>query len=422
MTKYNSLSGFILVLGIMFNSCCETDSKPGVPEENIKSLDVPRIDFVVMAEIQPHQNNPNVIWYDDFNNGENDYMESSGDIDPDESFGGSGGSMKAGFKQGAINGEGNRKLAFGDFPDPDNSINVAQRGRQFNDIYWRIYVKHEYGWQGAPAKMSRATSIVSGNWQQAMISHVWSGKNNSLTLDPASGVDGQSSNVITTKYNDFDNLTWLGNKPSSEFQISSTGESGYWVLVESRAKLNTPGKSDGLARLWIDGRLEAEREDLNFRGSYTDHGINAVFLESYWNGGSIKTQGRWYDNFIVSTKTIEPVVCPSNPTLYKTPYQGPEDLAAWEVELATNCKGDDIVYKSKELGKKENVEINVSNGSFCGSLNGKSDLSSENTYFCRVHQKSTNGEWSDWSRWHQNFEIEEEPGELQDTFIALQSN
>ena len=405
MTEHDSLLGFVLISGMMFSSCSATDNEPGLPEESIKSPDVPRIDFVVMSEIQSHQSDPNVIWYDDFNMGAKDYMESSGEIDPEESFGGSGGSMKVGFEQGEINGEGNRKLAFGDFPDPDSSIKVAQRGQQFDDIFWRIYVKHEYGWQGAPKKMSRATSIVSGNWRQAMILHVWSGKENSLTLDPASGVDGQSSTVITTKYNDFDNLNWLGNNPASEFQISSTGESGYWVLVEARAKLNTPGKSDGLARLWIDGRLEAERDNLNFRGSYTDHGINALFLESYWNNGSIKTQGRWYDNFIVSTKPIGSVVCPSNPTLFKTPYHGPGDLAAWKVELATDCEGADVVYQSHELGNKENVVVDMNSGSFSGSLKGKPDLSSENTYFCRVRQKSTNEEWSDWSRWHQNFKV-----------------
>lgn len=409
MTEHNSLLGLVLLAGIMFSSCSATDSKPESPEENIISPDVPRIDFVVMSEIQSHQDDPDIIWYDDFNKGEKEYLESAGGIDTTESFGGSGGAMKAGFKKGETAGEGDRKLAFGDFPGTRGP--VVKQGEIFDDIFWRIYVKHEYGWQGAPAKMSRATSIVSGIWQQAMILHVWSGKNNSLTLDPASGVDGQSSTVITTKYNDFDNLTWLGNNPSSEFQISSTGESGYWILVEARAMLNTPGKSDGLARLWIDGRLEAERVNLNFRGSYTDHGINAVFLESYWNSGSIKTQGRWYDNFVVSTKPIGPVVCPSNPVIVKTPYQGPGELSAWEVELATDYDGDDVVYKSKELGNKESVVINLNNGSFSGSLNGRQDLSSENTYFCRVRQQSTNGDWSDWSRWHQNFEVEEVSGE-----------
>jgi len=365
--------------------------------------DIPRIEYVVPNEVQPHQDDSNVIWYDDFNQGELPYLESTGGIDMTESFGGKGGAMRAGFKKGEVNGEGNRKLSFGDFPG--NGGPTVREGETFDEIYWRVYVKLEYGWEGSPAKMSRATSIVSEKWRQAMIVHVWSGKANTLTLDPASGVDGQSSTIVTTKYNDFDNLSWLGNSPSSNFKIYNTEESGCWILVEALARLNTPGKSDGLARLWIDGRLEAERENMNLRGSYTSHGINAVFLESYWNGGSVKTQGRWYDNFIVSTKRIGPVECPQNPMLSKTPYHGPESIAAWEVELATDSEGGEIVYKSQEQGLLESMPVDTEHGSFTGKLDGQSGLSSEYTYFCRVRQKSTNGQWSDWSRWHQNFNV-----------------
>ncbi len=370
------------------------------PTETDKVLETPRIDFVEMSAIQPHENDPNTIWYDDFSS-EKDYMDSTGEIDNNVDFGTTGGSVDAGFNEGDVTGNGNRKVAFGDYPNNNSSSD-----QQYDEIYWRMYVKHEHGWEGAPAKQSRATSIVSSNWQQAMIAHVWSGAENSLTLDPARGVDGQTDQIKTTKYNDFDNLFWLGNTPSSEFQISSTEESGYWVLVESMVKLNTPGKSDGLNQLWIDGRLEVERTDLNLRGSYTDHGINAVFLESYWNNGSIKTQGRWFDNFVISTTPIGPVVSPPNPTLYKTPYQGPDELEAWEVEMASDYNGKNIVFKSKTLGSEEKATINQSNGTFLGSLEGKSALSSGEIYFSRVRQKSSNGNWSDWSRWHQGFKVE----------------
>ena len=88
-----------------------------------------------------------------------------------------------------------------------------------------------------------------------MIAHVWS-SGESLTLDPASGVRG--NRIATTRYNDFANLRWLGNKPVSTFKLHSTEEAGRWVCVESRAKLNTPGKKDGLNQLLIDGRLEAD--------------------------------------------------------------------------------------------------------------------------------------------------------------------
>ena len=157
-------------------------------------------------------------------------------------------------------GTGNRKVFFGDSP----TGKVVRKGQSFDDIYWRVYVKHQHGWTGGgPAKLSRATSIVSPRWAQAMIAHVWS-SGEALTLDPATGVRGDQ--VVTTRYNDFPNLRWLGNKPASQFRLHSTQESGRWVCVEARAKLNTPGKKDGLNQLWIDGRLEAERKNLDWRG------------------------------------------------------------------------------------------------------------------------------------------------------------
>lgn len=61
-------------------------------------------------------------------------------------------------------------------------------------------------------------------------------------------------------------MKWLENKLVSGFQIHSARESGYWVPVEARARLNTRGKSGGINQLWIDGRLECERRDLDFRG------------------------------------------------------------------------------------------------------------------------------------------------------------
>lgn len=364
-------------------------------------VEIPRIDFVEMLKPQPHENDPAVIWYDDFSS-EKKYMGVKGEIDNSVDFGVKGGSMDAGFNKGDVTGRGNRQVAFGDFP---GNVAKVREGEQFDEVYWRIYVKHEHGWEGRPAKMSRATSIVSSNWQQAMIAHVWSGPENSLNLDPASGVEGQTDKINTRKYNDFERLRWLGNRPASDYQITATEESGHWVLVESRAKLNTPGKSDGINQLWIDGRLEAERTNLNFRGNYTDQGINAVFLESYWNTGSGKTQGRWFDNFVISTKPIGPVVCPVNPVLHKNPYYGPGKLDEWEVELSSDYQGSNVVFKSKKLKGKEQVKIDKKSGEFLGSLGEKSSLDSGKTYYCRVRQKSSTGEWSDWSRWHQGFAV-----------------
>lgn len=364
-----------------------------------KAKDVPRIDSVVMAQ-QPHDSVEAVIWYDDFDGGSKQYTESSGKFDAKEAFGGKGRSMLSHYEK-ASRGVGGRKVFFGDSP----TGKVVNSGEHYDDIYWRIYIKHQYGWTGGgPAKMSRATSIVSPNWAQAMISHVWGG-GDALTLDPATGVQGDK--VVTRKYNDFEKLSWLGNKPVSRFKIHSTEEVGRWVCVEARAKLNTPGKKDGMNQLWIDGRLEAERKNLDWRGSYDKHGINAVFLESYWNKGSPVTQSRWIDNFVISTEPIGPVVCSRNPVLIRTPYRGSGKLQAWEVEAASDDRGKSVAWKSNLLTAPERVKVEEKTGRFVGLLAGKTQLDASLIYYFRVREQDGTGQWSAWSKWHQPIKTEE---------------
>jgi len=356
----------------------------------------PRIGSLVSLRPSPLETDAAVIWYDNFDGPQKQYTESQGGVDTSQGFGGSGGSMLSFYKKGA-RGVGNRKVFFGDSPTGE----VVNRGRQYDEIYWRVYVKHQHGWTGGgPAKLSRATSIVSPRWAQGMIAHVWS-SGEALTLDPATGVRGDS--VVTTKYNDFGNLRWLGNRPASSFKLHSNEESGRWVCVEARVKLNTPGKKDGLNQLWIDGRLEAERKGLDWRGSYTGYGINAVFLETYWNKGSPVTQSRWLDNFVISTKPIGPVVCLRNPILIKTPFQGPGAQKSWQVEIAADERGENAVWKSGLVETTNKVRVGPEAGRFVGLLSGKVRLAAGGVYFARVRQQRTDGTWSPWSPWHQPF-------------------
>ena len=232
-----------------------------------------------------------------------------------------------------------------------------------------------------------------------MISHVWSSAE-SLTLDPASGVIGDK--VATTKYNDFENLHWLGNKPASATKLFSPEETGRWVCIEARACLNTPGQKDGVNQLWIDGRLECERRNLDWRGNYTEYGINAVFLETYWNDGSPVTQTRWIDNFVISPKPIGPVVCPRNPVLTKTTYHGPGKQQAWECETAV-METNEIVWKSHAVSDPQQVRIDADTGVFVGSLSGQTALQAGKEYVLRCRQQSDSNTWSLWSTWHQPF-------------------
>jgi type IX secretion system substrate protein len=213
------------------------------------------------------------------------------------------------FQQGKV-GAGGFKLAFGRNPSSYMNKGIAE-DETFREIYYRMYLKMQKGWQGNPAKLSRATVFHNSNWAQAMIAHLWSDSEGHLLLDPASSVD-DNGNVTATKYNDFDNLHWLGYK-SGTTPIFLEEYSDQWYCVEMHVKLNDPGESNGVQEFWIDGNLEARREGLNFVGTYTDYAINAVFFENYWNDGSPKLQERYFDNIVVSRSYIGPVDVTSTP-------------------------------------------------------------------------------------------------------------
>lgn len=211
---------------------------------------------------------------------------------------GSGG-MRACFQGGEVSA-GALHLAFGRVPDSYFNKGIRP-GEDFRDIYYRVYMRNQAGWQGSPAKLSRVTVFAGPNWSQAMIAHLWS-SGDFLLIDPASGV-GSNGKVVTTKYNDFDNLHWLGNRRGVT-PIFAPQNADRWFCIEAHVRLNDPGQSNGVQEFWIDGHLEASRTDLNFVDTYTDYGINAVFLENYWNAGSSKVQERYFDSFIVSTRRI----------------------------------------------------------------------------------------------------------------------
>jgi hypothetical protein len=253
-------------------------------------------------------NHPEWIWCDDFDDGISmddkyfEYDDDDGDHIPTSNEALSlPNSMQVIYQQGEVEAGGFKK-SFGRTPIAYIGGNSERTNEDFDEIYWRIYLKNELGWEGSPAKLNRATIMASeDNWAQAMIGHLWS-SGDYLLMDPASGINSNSQ-LITTRYNDFENLIWLGNKPGTT-PIFSTAESGKWFCIEGHVKLNTPGNSNGIQEFWINDNLEAGTYNLNWIKSWSGYGINSVFHANYWNDGAIKEQTRYFDNFVISTERI----------------------------------------------------------------------------------------------------------------------
>jgi len=267
------------------------------------------------------QQHPEWIWCDDFETDsalERDYFDvdrQAGRFGVDNqsaAFGGTG-SLKATYQTG-VQDAGGVKLSFGRTTVSPARLTTVD----FDDVYWRFYMKLSSNWTGNAMKLSRGTIFVASNWSQAAIGHVWEGDSLNLGLDPVSGVVG--STVRTTKYNDFDNMQWLGKRDGAT-QIYAAANVDKWICIETRMKLNTPGSSNGEMSLWVDGQLDAQASNLNFRGSYTGYGINSIMIENYVNSGAPRIQSRSFDNFVVSRTRIgcgATVVRPSPPTNVRT--------------------------------------------------------------------------------------------------------
>jgi len=268
--------------------------------------------------------NPSIIWCDSFEDedlgpgnsvGENYYDFSPGS-DPEnmvrinsESIHGNY-SLKNHWNAGAgLSKTGSFMRTFG--RNPVSSLSHSTQ--DFDNIYWRFYVKLQNGFSGQPNKLSRATIFAGPGWEQAIIAHLWSPANGPLNLDPASGIDETSSQLVTTGWNDFANLHWLGMMPGSTTLVPGT-----WYCVEAHIKLNTLGQSNGVFEYWRDDVQQAGRGDYNWRSSWNAYGINTIMFSDYWNETSSKEQERYLDAIVISKQRIgclgTSVAAPKPPT------------------------------------------------------------------------------------------------------------
>jgi Bacterial Ig-like domain (group 2) len=252
---------------------------------------------------------PGWLWCDDFEQDRTssyfEYVPENGSFVRTAGVGRNASSgMRARWTAGQVTA-GSLKLAFGRTPDP--YFRAVDAGTtNYRELFWRVYVRTQAGWKpNGNDKFTRAIVFAKSDWSEAAMGHVWAGSSatsqNYLVLDPASGTD-PAGNLVTVGYNDFDHLTWLG-AVQGQTPVFGTG-AGQWYCVEAHMRLNDAGQSNGLLELWINGVVDAQHTGLNWLGSYSAYGINALFLENYINNGAPQAQVRDYDELVVSTKRI----------------------------------------------------------------------------------------------------------------------
>ncbi|XP_041378355.1 uncharacterized protein LOC121390574 [Gigantopelta aegis] len=87
---------------------------------------------------------------------------------------------------------------------------------------------------------------------------------------------------------------------------------GEWQNIAQYVKLNTPGRTDGVIRVWFNHKLVYEEENVSIRQTDSVK-IDGIFFSTFFGGGdsswaSTRDTFTCYKNFVLSTNAHHPII------------------------------------------------------------------------------------------------------------------
>ena len=95
--------------------------------------------------------------------------------------------------------------------------------------------------------------------------------------------------------------------PTFVVRPNITPELGRWYAYEVMLKANTPGMRDGEVTCWMDGAIIADFTNLRLRDIDTLK-IDRIGLSLHFGSNGTGETKKWYDNVVVATQYIGPLV------------------------------------------------------------------------------------------------------------------
>jgi len=182
---------------------------------------------------------------------------------------------------------------------------ARQAGREPEEIYFRYYLRLADDWN--PRRGGKLPGIA-GTYGRAG----WGGR-------PSNGRNGWSARGLFLGQSE--GLTPVGfycyhaDMPGiyGSHWVWEKDRLGYlennrWYCIEQFARMNTPGKNDGVLRAWVDGRPAFEKTDLRMRDT-AELKIESVWINLYL-GGSWTAQSDhhlYIDEVAISRRYIGPL-------------------------------------------------------------------------------------------------------------------
>lgn len=360
---------------------------PQEEEQEEVVVEPPELAPATVRSAEPVCQRPSTILCEDFENPRSkdswsDYEERGLYVQGDVAFGGKR-SLRQQYDRGQVEA-GWLGWHFGDHPEGG-----VRKGEKFEDVYFRFYHRFEKGWPDRfPPRVAAIRSrYVDGGlrfaWQeQLQISARLPG--GTAASRPISGLAAPDGKV----YLGDGSLRWLDRET---LDLRFAEHDGDWLAIETRVKLNTPGRNDGRITYWVNEEIVLDREGENLRGAYTATTVNSVLLEGYWNSGAPADDlKRWYDNVVVAT---HPVGC----AVFTVEKKKLDDQSAWQLQVAAAASEAAVIWDSGEMaGAGVAVDISEEKGTFAEGATRC--LLPSRPYVMRARH-AVGDTWSEWSEW-----------------------
>ncbi|MHA6485029.1 cohesin domain-containing protein [Paenibacillus sp. strain BS8-2] len=194
------------------------------------------------------------------------------------------------------------RKAFGKTPDNTYYKPSGNTAEPVRDLYSRFFMKSN----SAEAE----TALASTGPLMQVLGY---GPGNVPFMNVEVGYPDQSGKLQSILYTgEFDGNgeptgLVLHTELESTTPVMHRSEAGTWHEIEVHVKLNTPGQSNGVYELWINGVLESSLYNINWTGAYTDYGINAFEIYNTNNQPGVAgndSEFRVFDNLILSHSRI----------------------------------------------------------------------------------------------------------------------
>jgi len=178
-------------------------------------------------------------------------------------------------------------------------------GAEPEEIYFRYYLRLADDWR--PARGGKLPGI-GGTYGRGG----WGGRR-------SNGVNGWSARGLFTGrrggrtpigyycYN-ADQRTIYGDHWVWEKDGLGFIENNRWYCIEQYARMNTPGRNDGILRAWVDGRAAFEKTDIRMRDVEALK-IQSIWINVYFGGtwSARYTNHLFIDNVVIARKYIGPM-------------------------------------------------------------------------------------------------------------------